>query len=153
LLERYAGDVPIADPATSPSLDHAQLVGCLERLDAEQLGGASAGLERLRDVPFNAAVKEVVFRSRMECIRALPALTVRMRLLALAPSGERLVGEYTFHHTPYRSRVSTMRGERGERFRVDPRFVAEFPQHISAGLNLSSTESTYSNHGSLRTAN
>jgi RNA polymerase sigma-70 factor (ECF subfamily) len=32
LLDRYAGDVPMADPATSPRLDHARLVGCLERL-------------------------------------------------------------------------------------------------------------------------
>jgi RNA polymerase sigma-70 factor, ECF subfamily len=32
LLERYAGDVPMADPATSPRLDQARLVGCLERL-------------------------------------------------------------------------------------------------------------------------
>jgi RNA polymerase sigma-70 factor (ECF subfamily) len=32
LLDRYAGDVPMADPATSPRLDHARLAGCLERL-------------------------------------------------------------------------------------------------------------------------
>jgi RNA polymerase sigma-70 factor (ECF subfamily) len=32
LLERYAGDVPMADPAIAPSLDRARLVGCLERL-------------------------------------------------------------------------------------------------------------------------
>jgi RNA polymerase sigma-70 factor (ECF subfamily) len=32
LLERYAGDVPMADPAAAPSLDHARLVACLERL-------------------------------------------------------------------------------------------------------------------------
>jgi RNA polymerase sigma-70 factor (ECF subfamily) len=32
LLERYAGDVPMADPATAPNLDRARLAGCLERL-------------------------------------------------------------------------------------------------------------------------
>ena len=32
LLERYAGDVPMADPSTSPRLDQARLVGCLEGL-------------------------------------------------------------------------------------------------------------------------
>jgi hypothetical protein len=42
----------------------------------------------------------VVLTSRIEQIRALPASTLRMRLLAVAPAGERLVGEYTFHHTP-----------------------------------------------------
>jgi hypothetical protein len=61
-----------------------------------------AVLERLRDVPFDAPAGEVVIAERMEVMRALPASTVRMRLLAMAPSGERLVGEYTFHHTPHR---------------------------------------------------
>jgi RNA polymerase sigma-70 factor (ECF subfamily) len=32
LLDLYAGDVPMADPAASPRLDHARLAGCLERL-------------------------------------------------------------------------------------------------------------------------
>jgi len=79
----------------------APLAG-VERLDVERLGGGGAVLERLRDVPFDAAAGEVVFTPRMEHIRALPASTVRYRLLAVAPTGERLVGEYTFHHTPYR---------------------------------------------------
>lgn len=32
LLETYAGDVPMADPATSPRLDHARLLACLDGL-------------------------------------------------------------------------------------------------------------------------
>jgi len=32
LLDLYAGDVPMADPAVSPRLDQARLVGCVERL-------------------------------------------------------------------------------------------------------------------------
>jgi hypothetical protein len=79
----------------------APLAG-VERLDVERLGGEGAVLERLRDVPFDATAGEVVIAERMEVMRALPASTVRMRLLAMAPSGERLVGEYTFHHTPHR---------------------------------------------------
>ena len=79
----------------------APLAG-VERLDVERLGGDGAVLERLHDVPFDAAAGEVVLTPRMEYVRALPASTVRYRLLAVAPSGERLVGEYTFHHTPYR---------------------------------------------------
>ena len=79
----------------------APLAG-VERLDVELLGVEGAGRERLRDVPFDAAAGEVVLAARMERMRALPASTVRMRLLAMAPSGERLVGEYTFHHTPHR---------------------------------------------------
>ena len=72
------------------------------RLDVERLGGEGERLELLQDVPFDAATGEVVLAPRMERIRALPASTLRMRLLAVAPSGERVVGECTFHHTPYR---------------------------------------------------
>jgi RNA polymerase sigma-70 factor (ECF subfamily) len=36
LLERYAGDVPAADPAQSPRLDHARLLGCLDRLSERE---------------------------------------------------------------------------------------------------------------------
>ena len=32
LLETYAGDVPMADPAISPRLDHQRLLGCLDGL-------------------------------------------------------------------------------------------------------------------------
>jgi len=79
----------------------APLAG-VERLDVERVGGGGAVLERLRDVPFDAVAGEVVMTPRMEHVRALPATTVRYRLLAMTPSGERLVGEYAFHHTPYR---------------------------------------------------
>lgn len=84
----------------------APLAG-VDRLDLERLSGDGGAIERLRDVPFDAKASEVVFTPRMDRIRALPASTIRYRLLAIAPSGERLVGEYTFHHTPYRP------GERG----------------------------------------
>lgn len=79
----------------------APLAG-VERLDVESVDDQGAVHERLHDVPFDAATGQVVFASRMERIRALPETTLRFRLLAMAPSGERLVGEYTFHHTPYR---------------------------------------------------
>lgn len=72
------------------------------RLDVERLGDG-ASLERLSDVPFDAAAGEVILTFRMADIRALPASTIRYRLLAPAPSGERLVGEYTFHHSPFPS--------------------------------------------------
>ncbi len=78
----------------------APLAG-VERLDVEQSGGAMQRVERLRDVPFDSATGEVVVASRIDRIRALPAATLRMRLLAVGPSGERLVGEYTFNHTPW----------------------------------------------------
>ncbi len=36
LLDLYADDVPMADPVASPRLDHARLVGCLERLSERE---------------------------------------------------------------------------------------------------------------------
>jgi hypothetical protein len=78
----------------------APLAG-VERLDLERLGGKGERLELLQDVPFDATTGQVVLTSRMEHMRALPASTLRMRLLAMTPSGSRLIGEYTFHHTPY----------------------------------------------------
>ncbi|MGH6622896.1 MAG: hypothetical protein ACREBN_02940 [Burkholderiaceae bacterium] len=81
----------------------APLAG-VERLDVEHLDGQGAVVERLRDVPFDAATGKVILTYRMERIRALPASTLRTRLLAMTPAGERLVGEYTFHHTPDASR-------------------------------------------------
>jgi len=36
LLAQYADDVPMADPATSPRLDEAPLVGCLDRLSERE---------------------------------------------------------------------------------------------------------------------
>lgn len=72
----------------------------VERIDVVQMGQEGTVLERLSDVPFDSAAGEVVLTSRMERVRALPASTLRYRLIAVAPSGERLLGEYTFHHTP-----------------------------------------------------
>jgi hypothetical protein len=80
----------------------APLAG-VERLDVERSGGDAQGLERLRDVPFDATAGEVILATRIERVRALPESTARIRLLAVGPSGERLVGEYTFNHTPWRA--------------------------------------------------
>ena len=80
----------------------APLVG-VERLDLERVGTGGAGVERLRDVPFDAAAGEVIFTLPMEGVRALPVTDVRIRLVAVATSSERIIGEYTLHHTPHRA--------------------------------------------------
>jgi len=79
----------------------APLAG-VERLDFERLGSGGQVIERLRDVPFNATAGEVVFTPEIERVRALPAMTLRIRLVAVAPGGERVVGNYALHHSPYR---------------------------------------------------
>jgi hypothetical protein len=81
---------------------NAPLAG-VERLDLERVGIGSAGTERLRDVPFDAAAGEVIFTLPMDRVRALPETTVRIRLLAVSAADERTVGEYTLHHAPHRA--------------------------------------------------
>jgi hypothetical protein len=55
--------------------------------------------ERIPDVPVGTA-GEIVWVQRTAVIRALPATTLRARVLAVADDGERVLGEYTFNHTP-----------------------------------------------------
>jgi hypothetical protein len=57
--------------------------------------------ERLADVPFDAATGEVVLSPPADVLRARPAHVARFRLLAVAPGGERLLGEYNFDHRPW----------------------------------------------------
>jgi hypothetical protein len=74
----------------------------IERLDLVE----GEARERLYNIPFNAKHGEVVVIPRVEELRKLPASTLRMRLVAVDASGERVIGEYTFHHTPYSGRSS-----------------------------------------------
>jgi hypothetical protein len=84
------------------------VVGCLEapleglkRVDM-LTSGIGAGEIRQNDIPFVGRSGRVVFSPPVEALRALPATTVRVRLLAVDNDGERLLGEYAFNHTPHR---------------------------------------------------
>jgi hypothetical protein len=57
--------------------------------------------ERLCDVPFDPEGDELVFAPSADWLRSLPAHVQKVRLLAVEPQGERLLGEYTFHHSPW----------------------------------------------------
>jgi hypothetical protein len=71
----------------------------LKRLDlvAEQEGQP---VRRVEDVPFSPDATELIVAQAMPYVRALPQARVRMRLLSPEPGGDRLVGEYTFDHSP-----------------------------------------------------
>lgn len=56
---------------------------------------------RLRDLPFDPAIGEVILAPSADVLRARPAQVERMRLLAVGPEGDRQLGEYTFNHTPW----------------------------------------------------
>jgi hypothetical protein len=51
-------------------------------------------------VPFDPAAGEVLFIPPAAALKAMPAHTVRMRLIAVGEAGEAPLGEYTFVHTP-----------------------------------------------------
>jgi len=55
---------------------------------------------RVFDLPVSASSAEVIVAQAMPALRAMPPSTMRMRLLAREGEADRLVGEYTFAHTP-----------------------------------------------------
>lgn len=77
----------------------APLAG-VRRLDLVNVGIDGRTQTRLEDIPFVAESGHVVVSTRVDTLRALPATTLRMRLLAVDGNDERAIGEYTFHHTP-----------------------------------------------------
>ena len=55
---------------------------------------------RLTDIPFNSAATSVALQQLITYAKAAPSETLIARLVDFNDSGrERLLGEYTFHHT------------------------------------------------------
>lgn len=71
----------------------------VERIDAIVQGDRE---ERLEDVPFDAARGAVVLLPSIAHMRTLPASRQVVRLVAIEGDGERVLGEYTFNHSPHR---------------------------------------------------
>jgi len=55
---------------------------------------------RCEDVPFDAAAGEVLSLPAPAALKRAGAMTERVRLLAVEETGERVLGEYTFVHSP-----------------------------------------------------
>jgi hypothetical protein len=81
----------------------APLAG-VEQVDLVMLDIPGQEHFRLRDIPFDPATGEVVLTPRIDSIRAAPVHTERMQLMAVTRDGERVIGEYTFNHTPWPGR-------------------------------------------------
>jgi hypothetical protein len=79
----------------------ADLAG-VERLDLALCDPSGVERRRLRDIPFRPARTEVIFQYPIVEARQLAANTMVAKLLAIEASGERLVAQYAFHHTPSR---------------------------------------------------
>jgi hypothetical protein len=76
----------------------------VERLDVVMLGVEDASQVTMHDVPFDPAAGEVVLLPNVDDLRALPACTQRMQLVAVEAGASRLLGEYGFIHTPWPER-------------------------------------------------
>ena len=57
--------------------------------------------ERLSDLPLEPGASELILATPIDVIRSLPASVLVLRLVAVRPEGERLLGDYTFRHTPW----------------------------------------------------
>ncbi|MGH9780113.1 MAG: hypothetical protein ACRD5I_17070 [Candidatus Acidiferrales bacterium] len=77
----------------------APLAG-VKRLDVVHVRGGGEPEVRLTDVPFDAAAGEVLMIPSAAWLKAMPAFTMRTRLIDVGEKGEAPLGEYTFIHSP-----------------------------------------------------
>lgn len=72
----------------------------VERVDLALYDAEGVEQARMADIPVRAGATEVVFQESIATAKAAPSGTLLARLWAMEkPGGERLLGEYTFHHT------------------------------------------------------
>jgi len=81
----------------SGSLAGTKRVDVVQRVS---VGGVDEPEVRLEDVPFDPAAGEVLYIPPAAALKAMPAHTVHLRLIAVDEAGEAPLGEYTFLHTP-----------------------------------------------------
>lgn len=55
---------------------------------------------RIEDVAFDSSADEIVLLSNVAQLRQLTFATLQVKLLAVDPDHERVIGEYTFNHSP-----------------------------------------------------
>jgi anti-sigma factor RsiW len=72
----------------------------VDAVEALDLGDGRVRRWRLEDVPFDPDAGEVLSLPSAAALRQLPAHTLRVELVAVDDAGERLLGAYTFAHTP-----------------------------------------------------
>jgi len=77
----------------------ADLAGA-ERVDLSISMPKVGEVQRMKDIPVSAETGRVVYSESVGFAKTAPSNSMVMRLLAVdAGGGERLLGEYTFHHT------------------------------------------------------
>lgn len=78
-------------------------LGDVEQLDLRLFDGEGNDRGQLHDIPFDRAARHVLLMQDMERLRKLPKATVRNQLVAVERGQQRVIGDYTFHHTPWPS--------------------------------------------------
>lgn len=73
----------------------------VERLDLEWEGDPGFAGHRLEDVPFDTASEGILLANAVAAVRTLAKATGTLRAIAVDAGQRRLLGEYTFHHTPW----------------------------------------------------
>jgi hypothetical protein len=77
--------------ATRQGATRVDLVSCID--DGEE--------RRVTDVPLDPAASELILAPSIDFVRSLPACVFVYRLIEVRPEGERPLGAYDFHHTPW----------------------------------------------------
>jgi hypothetical protein len=72
------------------------------RVDLAQCDAEGIEVMRIRDIPLITDNNEVVLSAATNTLRALGEESMRFRLVAVDDAEERVLGEYTFNHTPTR---------------------------------------------------
>ena len=80
-------------------------VGDVRQIDLIVDDGDGGSTHRSRHIAFNAGTGEVTLIPPVALLRTLGKDRQRMRLMAVDKSSERLLGEYTFNHSPYDPRA------------------------------------------------
>jgi hypothetical protein len=78
----------------------------VERLDLHLLGIEGHRVV-LADIPFEEASGEVLLAPHVGGLRSLPESTNRIQVHSIESGTSRMLGEYTFHHTPWRQPESS----------------------------------------------
>lgn len=73
----------------------------VQRLDMVLHDAARDSPVRVEDVAFDATADEIVMLPNTTHLRHLAFATLHVQLLAVEPGHERLIGEYTFNHSPH----------------------------------------------------
>jgi len=72
-----------------------------ERLDLVFCDATGHEEVRLADVAVDSTRRELIFTEPVDTLRRMGVATLRVRLVAVEAGGERVLGEYTFNHSPW----------------------------------------------------